>query len=149
MYKIPLWELACQRWRPDSRPISCRCTPNPCGSWLACDGGLTADQYLADVQNSPVGAGLPAMAEYQTTSMLDVRPQSSERRPEQARSHRESVSTGGSAMRRRFWYGDVIQHSIHRQLGQHDDLLNRHCRVPMWPFQIPRKITRHHTGLGQ
>ena len=34
----PLWELACRRWRHASRPISCRCTPNP------------------------VGAGLPAMA---------------------------------------------------------------------------------------
>ncbi|WP_310351684.1 hypothetical protein, partial [Pseudomonas sp. BE134] len=32
-----------------------------CGSWLASDGGLTADQYLADVHQSPVGAGLPAM----------------------------------------------------------------------------------------
>ena len=33
-----LWELACQRWRPASRPITCRCT------------------------RSTVGAGLPAMA---------------------------------------------------------------------------------------
>jgi hypothetical protein len=23
---IPLWELACQRWRPDSRPFSFWCT---------------------------------------------------------------------------------------------------------------------------
>ena len=67
-----LWELACQRWRPDSRPITRRCTrstvgaglpamatcqpthhlqmyPTYCGSWLASDGGLTADQSPADV----------------------------------------------------------------------------------------------------
>ena len=57
---------------------------NPCGSWLASDGGLIADQSLADDLNpcgswlasdgglkptslcqmnaTPVGAGLPAMA---------------------------------------------------------------------------------------
>jgi hypothetical protein len=41
-----LWELACQRWRPANRPISCRCTPNP------------------------VGAGLPAMVPGQPTNLL-------------------------------------------------------------------------------
>ncbi|MCS3837216.1 hypothetical protein HNR03_001814 [Pseudomonas sp. JAI111] len=67
-----LWELACRRWRPDSRPISCRCTPNPvgaglpaktacqptnllqvysepCGSELARDGGLPANPVSSDV----------------------------------------------------------------------------------------------------
>ena len=50
-----LWELACWRWRPASRPISCRCTPNPVGA------GLPADQFLADVHQTSVGAGVPAM----------------------------------------------------------------------------------------
>jgi hypothetical protein len=71
----PLWELACRRWRSASRPISCRCTPNPvgaglpamaacqptslfqvypvhCGSWPASDGGLPADQSPADVHRT-------------------------------------------------------------------------------------------------
>jgi hypothetical protein len=43
-----LWELACQRWRPGSRPIFCGCTP------------------------IPVGAGLPAMAAWQPTHSLQV-----------------------------------------------------------------------------
>ncbi|SDO17054.1 hypothetical protein SAMN04489798_2225 [Pseudomonas arsenicoxydans] len=77
----PLWELACQRWRPDSRPVSFRCTRStvgaglpamaprqptnlmqvctePCGSWLASEGGLPAGQSVADVQNLIVEASL-------------------------------------------------------------------------------------------
>ena len=38
-----------------------------------------------------------------------------------------------------------IQHPIHRQLRQHDDLLNRHQRMPLRPLQTRRKITAHHT----
>jgi hypothetical protein len=67
-----LWERACPRWRPDSRPISCRRThslwepglpamaacqptshlqmyPFSVGAGLARDGGLPADQSLAGV----------------------------------------------------------------------------------------------------
>ena len=33
-----------------------------CGSWLASDGGLTADQVLAGVLNLTVGASLLAKA---------------------------------------------------------------------------------------
>ena len=115
-----LWELAFQRWRPDSRPCSggmhsiylweiksgtracAHCFEwggcaawgihnQNCGSWLASDGGLTADQVLAECTQftcgrsravlelslivlsgaaaphgaytiKTVGAGLPAMA---------------------------------------------------------------------------------------
>jgi hypothetical protein len=32
VYVAPLWERACSRRRPDSRPISCRCIRIPCGS---------------------------------------------------------------------------------------------------------------------
>jgi hypothetical protein len=97
MHPIPLWELACQRWRPASRPISRRCTPNPvgaglpamtpcqppnllqmypepCGSWPAGDGGPPADQSLSDAPHSPVGAGLPAMAARQPTSLSQMHP---------------------------------------------------------------------------
>ncbi|MGF6151652.1 hypothetical protein QFZ84_002636 [Pseudomonas fluorescens] len=52
-----LWELACLRWRPDSRPISCRCTPIHCGSEPARDGGRTADQPLAGVHIHFCGNG--------------------------------------------------------------------------------------------
>jgi hypothetical protein len=41
-----------------------------CGSWLASDGGLPADQSLSDEPHSPVGAGLPAMAACQPTNIL-------------------------------------------------------------------------------
>jgi len=67
-----LWELACQRRRPDSRPIIRRCTrcpvgaglsakaadqpvnhpqvyPFSCGNWPASDGGRSADQSSAGV----------------------------------------------------------------------------------------------------
>jgi hypothetical protein len=66
-YAEPLWELACQRRRPSSRPISHRHTPNHCGSWLASDGGLPADQSLSDIRRTTVGAGLPAKAAFQPT----------------------------------------------------------------------------------
>ncbi|MNT96314.1 hypothetical protein D3C72_2383770 [compost metagenome] len=36
--------------------------PDPCGSGLAREDGLTADQYLSDVPGPTVGAGLPAKA---------------------------------------------------------------------------------------
>ncbi|MGF6203093.1 putative NAD/FAD-binding protein [Pseudomonas laurylsulfatiphila] len=68
-YAEPLWELACQRWRPASRSISHRHTPNHCGSWLARDGGLPADQSLSDIRRTTVGAGLPAMAACQPTNL--------------------------------------------------------------------------------
>ena len=44
---------------------------------------------------------------------------------------------------------DVIQHPVHCQFRQHDDLLNRHHRVPMWPFQITREVAGHDAGRGE
>jgi hypothetical protein len=35
---------------------------NPCGSWLASDGGLTANQFVLATPNQTVGASLLAMA---------------------------------------------------------------------------------------
>ena len=55
-----LWERACSRRRPDSRPISFRCTRSNCGSWLASEGVLPADQFLSNVPSSTVGASLLA-----------------------------------------------------------------------------------------
>jgi hypothetical protein len=69
MPTIPLWERACSRWRSICQPISCRCPPFPCGSELARDGGLSADQSLADAHHSPVGASLLAMAVYLPTNL--------------------------------------------------------------------------------
>jgi hypothetical protein len=46
--------------------------PFHCGSWLACEGGLTADQSLADAHHSPVGASLLAMAVYLPTNLLQM-----------------------------------------------------------------------------
>ncbi|VVM70079.1 hypothetical protein PS655_01761 [Pseudomonas fluorescens] len=34
-----------------------------------------------------------------------------------------------------------IQRPIHRQLGQHDDLLNRQRRIPLGPAQLIGKVT--------
>ncbi len=66
-----LWELACQRWRPASRPISCRCTPNPVGAGLP---AMAAHQptNLIQMYTEPVGAGLPAMAPCQPTNLLQM-----------------------------------------------------------------------------
>ncbi len=33
---------------------------SPCGSWLASDGGITADQFLTDAPGPNVGASLLA-----------------------------------------------------------------------------------------
>ncbi|MGE8179973.1 hypothetical protein [Pseudomonas fluorescens] len=41
-----------------------------CGSWLACDGGLTAGQSLTDARQSIVGASLLAMATWQPAYLL-------------------------------------------------------------------------------
>jgi hypothetical protein len=51
--------------------------PIYCGSWLVgsphrSDGGLTADQSLADAPHSTVGAGLPAMAAGQPTNLSQM-----------------------------------------------------------------------------
>ncbi len=62
MYSFQLWERACSRRRPDSRPISARCTLFNCGSEPAREGGLTADQFLPDVLVPTVGASLLAKA---------------------------------------------------------------------------------------
>ncbi|VVO20722.1 hypothetical protein PS718_04193 [Pseudomonas fluorescens] len=43
-----LWEPACQRWQPPSRPVFCRCTQSTCRSEPARDNGPTADHPLAD-----------------------------------------------------------------------------------------------------
>src|SRR5471032_2580247 len=66
MHSVQLWELACLRRRPASRPISFGCTQSNCGSELAREGGLPADPYLSDALSPIVGArlaregGLPA-----------------------------------------------------------------------------------------
>src|SRR5471030_2440985 len=61
-YTQPCRSEACPRRRPASRPISLRCTRSNCGSWLACEGGLTANQSPSDALGPIVGAGLPAKA---------------------------------------------------------------------------------------
>ncbi len=58
----PLWELACRvaaslRWRPDSRPVSPRCTQSNCGSEPAREGGLIADLFLSGVHIHSCGNG--------------------------------------------------------------------------------------------
>ncbi|MCP2225988.1 hypothetical protein OKW12_001393 [Pseudomonas silensiensis] len=71
---IPLWELACPRRRPDSRPTFCGYTQSNCGSWPASEGGLPADQHFADTPNPIVGAGLPAKAACQPTNISQMHP---------------------------------------------------------------------------
>ena len=43
-----------------------------CGSWLASDGGLTADQSLAGVLGSTVGAGLLAKRSVQSADYVEL-----------------------------------------------------------------------------
>ncbi|MGF6152560.1 hypothetical protein QFZ84_003551 [Pseudomonas fluorescens] len=57
VHQSKVWELACLRRRPDSRPISHRCTQSNCGSEPARDGGRTADQSLAGVHIHFCGNG--------------------------------------------------------------------------------------------
>jgi hypothetical protein len=57
MYAVQMWERACSRRRPYSRPISRRYTQSNCGSWPASDGGLVADQSLAGVHIHSCGNG--------------------------------------------------------------------------------------------
>ncbi|EJM72373.1 hypothetical protein PMI31_03642 [Pseudomonas sp. GM55] len=50
------------------------CTPINCRSWLASEGGLPADQSLAGIPGSTVGAGLPAKAASQPTNPSQMYP---------------------------------------------------------------------------
>jgi len=93
-----LWKLACQRWRPTSRPIS-NCphpihygselaregglpvdppptahTQSNCGSWLASDSNLPADQSPTAHTQSTVGAGLLAKAACEPTHFQQPTP---------------------------------------------------------------------------
>jgi hypothetical protein len=81
----PLWELACQRRRPPSRPVSCRCTQTHCRSEPARDGDLTADLFPADVHGPTVGASLLANAVRHSTAILT----DTLRHREQARAHND------------------------------------------------------------
>jgi hypothetical protein len=74
MHPTQLWDLACQRRRPASQPISPRCTQSNCGSWPASDGGLTANQSLPDVPNPTVGASLLSMETCQPTNLSQMYP---------------------------------------------------------------------------
>ncbi len=66
-----LWELACQRWRPDSRPVSCRLHAIPVGA--GCQRWRPGSRPVScRVHVIPVGAGLPAMAACQPTSFLQT-----------------------------------------------------------------------------
>jgi hypothetical protein len=63
MYTNPLWELACQRWRPDSRPISSRCTSFPVGASLFAKAGSLAALFNGQqkFQNLPaIFSGCPS-----------------------------------------------------------------------------------------
>ncbi|MEJ8866603.1 hypothetical protein, partial [Pseudomonas jessenii] len=51
-------------------PVSTECTRSNCGSWLACDGGLPANQSLTDVPDPIVGASLLAMTDLQSTMFI-------------------------------------------------------------------------------
>jgi hypothetical protein len=42
---------------------------NLCGSWLASDGGLAADQFPTECLQSLWGAGLPAMVALKPTNL--------------------------------------------------------------------------------
>jgi hypothetical protein len=74
MYPAQLWERACSRRRPASRPISVECTRPNCGSQPAGDDGLPADQFLSNVPGPTVGAGLPAMTACQPTNFFRMYP---------------------------------------------------------------------------
>ena len=43
-----------------------------CGSWLASNGGITADQFLTDAPGPNVGASLLAMAVCYLTDVLQI-----------------------------------------------------------------------------
>ncbi|MGF6555403.1 hypothetical protein ABIA48_001783 [Pseudomonas sp. S30_BP2TU TE3576] len=68
MYSVQLWERACSRRRPASRPISTECTRSNCGSGLAREDGLPANQFPPNVLGPIVGVSLLAMAACQPTN---------------------------------------------------------------------------------
>src|SRR5471030_1912993 len=51
----------------------------------------------------------------------------------------KSIPPADLAVWRRFRQFDVIEHPVHRQLGQHDDLLDSHGSVPVGTFQAGGK----------
>jgi len=70
-----LWERACSRRRPDSRPVFCGCTHSNCRSEPARDSGLPAELFLADLLNPIVGASLLAKTAFQPTVFPAAWPQ--------------------------------------------------------------------------
>ena len=43
----------------------------------------------------------------------------------------------------------IIQHAIHRQFSEHDDLLNRQNRPPLRQVDVGGDVAGHEAGLGQ
>jgi len=43
----------------------------------------------------------------------------------------------------------VIEHSVHRQFGENDDLLNRQNRAPLRQVDVGGNVAGHQAGLGQ
>ena len=69
-HPIHLWELACQRWRPDSRPVSSCQHPIPnVGAGLPAMAARQPTSLQLPTPIPNVGAGLPAMAARQPTSL--------------------------------------------------------------------------------
>ena len=71
-----LWELACQRRRPDSRPITCRCTRSTVGAGLpamaACQPTHHPQVYQTYCGREPAPGGVPTITVHQPTLVTRV-----------------------------------------------------------------------------
>ncbi len=56
---------------------------------------------------------------------------------------------GGLAVYWKLWDFVVIQHAIHGQFGEHDDLLDRQDRAALWQVDVGGDVAGHQAGLGQ
>jgi len=71
-----LWELACQRWRPDSRPISGRCIRSTCGSEPAREDACAGEASLPAIVVSRCQKGFDRsrFGTQMATNLLKIQP---------------------------------------------------------------------------
>ncbi len=120
-----LWEQACQRWRPASRQSPTECTQSHCRSCRRLRS--------FDLQNQKIAA---FGSSYTVTSCDGL-------------ASRVNLLQQGAVVCCRLADFYIIQHSVHRQFGEHDDLLNGQNRPALRGVDVRGDVAGHDARRGQ